>query len=411
MYKVFILISVLLLASCDTDEELLIPSFGKESILAKAKKLDAAVMSNSEGIYAVDSGGVSFGDSVVLKWNNGKPSIFCGANAAFMILGAGELDKEIVFEGYWRFAYGLETGLVKFVIAQDEGAKELLAGDVPASIVLRGGFGRESSEPGAPIVLRFARKIRTAVDTFHILGHRGGARNSDLHPHSENSVEMIEFAEQLGCTGVEIDIRLTLDGVPMLYHDEKMNTRLIKADFLVGPFSDYTSGQLRRFASLINDEKIPTLTEALETVLNKTQLRFVWLDIKTPDVVAKIAPIVNDFQKRATQQGRDLEIVMGLPEDDIYNAYLALPAAERPKALCELSIDQARSSNATVWAPRWTLGTQLDEVRQMHSEGRRVFTWTLDLASFIFEFFRDGEFDGFLTNYPTIVAYMYYMRK
>ena len=47
----------------------------------------------------------------------------------------------------------------------------------------------------------------------------------------------------------------------------------------------------------------------------------------------------------------------------------------------------------------------------MHDEQRRAFTWTLDGAAFIAEFLRDGEFDGFLTNYPTMVAFLYYMRK
>ncbi len=411
MYRVLALISLVLLISCNTDEELLIPSFGKDSDLKKAKQLDASVMANSEGIYAVEQGNITFGDSIVLKWNNGKPSIFCGLHGGFMILGAGELDKEIIFEGYWRFAYGLETGLVKFTIAENEGAKELLAGNMPDEIVVRGTFGRDNSTPLALVVFKFARKIRPALRTFHILGHRGGARNSDLHPYSENSIEMIQFAEHLGATGVEIDIRLTLDGVPMLYHDEKMNTRLIKADFLVGPFSDYTSGQLRKFAALINGEKIPTLTEALEVALYETKLTFIWLDIKTPDVVAKIAPIVKDFEQRAAQQSRNIEFIMGLPDEDIYNAYLALPEADRPKSLCELSVDQTRASNAIVWAPRWTLGTVLDDVRKMHDEGRRAFTWTLDGGAFIAEFLRDGEFDGFLTNYPSMVAYMYYMRK
>lgn len=407
-----IMLSCLFLTSCGSEEDLLIPSFGKnESLLDKAKQLDEPVMTNSEGVYSVVTGGFSFGDSVVLKWNNGKPSIFCSANAAFMILDAGEYENQVIFEGYWRYAYGLETGRIRLVIKSGEGADELLRGEAPAAIIMQGVYGTNNGDLTRPITLRFARKIKQAMRPFFILGHRGGGRNSDLHPYSENSAEMIEFAERLGCIGVEIDVRLTKDGVPMLYHDELMNTRLVKADYLVGPFSDYTYGQLRRFATLIHDEKIPTLAEALETAIDKTKLSFIWLDIKTPDVIAAIAPILNEFQERAKKQQRQIEVVIGLPDDDIFNAYLALDSAVRPPSLCELSVDQSRIAGSKTWAPRWTAGTQFDLVRQMHSEGRKAFTWTLDVASFLADFFRDGEFDGFLSNYPTLVSYMYYMRK
>jgi glycerophosphoryl diester phosphodiesterase len=221
---------------------------------------------------------------------------------------------------------------------------------------------------------------------------------------------MIRFAERLGCTGVEIDVRLTKDSVPMLYHDELMNTRLLREDYLVGPFSDYYYGQIRKFATLINGEEVPTFKDALETVLTETKLSFVWIDIKTPDVVAAIAPIVKSYKKKAEDLGRNVIFLMGLPTDEMYNAYMVLPAP-RPDALCELDIDKVRNSDARVWSPRWTLGIQLDLVRQMHAEDRRAFVWTLDVVSFINEFMRDGEFDGILTNYPSVVAYNYYIRK
>lgn len=410
--KWFAYISVaFILASCASDIDIVIPTFDeKESLLEKAKPLDTAAMNNSEGVYSLSQGNSSFGDSVVLKWNNGKPTILCGKNAAFFILDAGELGDSIVFEGYWRYAYGTETGRARLAIPDGGGAKALLAGIMPSEIFIRGLTGTENGPLDKPVVMRFARVVKPAQFLYHVIGHRGGARNSDLHPYSENSLEMIRFAERLGCTGVEIDIRLTKDSVPMLYHDEMMNTRLLREDYLVGPFSDYYYGQIRKFATLINGEEVPMFKDALETVLTETKLSFVWIDIKTPDVVAAITPIVQSYKKKASDLGRNVTFLMGLPTDEIYNAYMALPTP-RPDALCELDVDKVRESNARVWSPRWTLGTQLDLVRQMHAEGRRAFVWTLDVVSFITEFMRDGEFDGILTNYPNVVAYHYYMRK
>jgi glycerophosphoryl diester phosphodiesterase len=76
--------------------------------------------------------------------------------------------------------------------------------------------------------------------------------------------------------------------------------------------------------------------------------------------------------------------------------------------LCELALDDVRRTGAEIWAPRWTLGTQNDAVAQMHAEGRKAFVWTLDVQAYIQQFIREGDFDGILTNYPSLVAYYYY---
>ena len=69
-----------------------------------------------------------------------------------------------------------------------------------------------------------------------------------------------------------------------------------------------------------------------------------------------------------------------------------------------------RQTDAEVWGPRWTLGLQTAEVNAMHSEGREVITWTLDDPNWIRSFVQDGDFDGILTNYPTAVAYSFYVQ-
>ncbi len=108
--------------------------------------------------------------------------------------------------------------------------------------------------------------------------------------------------------------------------------------------------------------------------------------------------------------GRDLKIVIGIPADDVYEAFIAYPGYQDVPSLCELTLDQVRQANSQVWAPRWTQGLQTAEVQQMHAEGRLVLTWTLDEPSYIEQYINEGEFDGILTNYPTIVSYYHYIR-
>jgi glycerophosphoryl diester phosphodiesterase len=114
--------------------------------------------------------------------------------------------------------------------------------------------------------------------------------------------------------------------------------------------------------------------------------------------------------QEAAQIGRDLEIMVGLPNDEKADIFMKYPEFENVPSLCELSKDITRKSNSQVWAPRWTLGRQTESVTQMQSEGRKVFTWTLDDAQFILEFIKERKFDGILTNYPTIAAYYHYAR-
>jgi glycerophosphoryl diester phosphodiesterase len=267
--------------------------------------------------------------------------------------------------------------------------------------------------PDQSFVLTFQRPFSDFVKNskYYIIAHRGGGRTSDLLPHSENSVAMLGFSEELGSTGVEIDVRTTSDGIPFLYHDSDINIRLTQKSPLAGPIENYTLNQLRTFVRLIHGEQIPTLQEALDFVLDSTNLHFVYLDMKAPEALQSVIPIQLAVLKRAQQMGRDLMIVIGIPTVEILDGFLAYPDYQNIPSLCELSVDDVRNANSIFWAPRWTLGTQNDLVNQMHAEGRKAVTWTIDQPQWIREYMNTGSFDGMLTNYPFVVAYHHYIKQ
>jgi len=126
---------------------------------------------------------------------------------------------------------------------------------------------------------------------------------------------------------------------------------------------------------------------------------------------AIVRKIQEEKQDAANSLGRDLQILMGVPTQDIYEDVINQNDFQSFKTLCELEVDKVRNLDSRVWAPRWTLGPQTDLVRQMHSEGRLVFTWTLDDEATIKSYVNETEFDGILSNYPTIVTYNYYVQK
>lgn len=261
--------------------------------------------------------------------------------------------------------------------------------------------------------MRYLRPLFRAKP-FAVMAHRGGGRSSDLLPASENSVEMVLLAERFGANGIEIDVRLTSDGVPIVFHDENLNLRLNVKNGLVGPVEEYTYAQLQTFVRLLHGEQIPTLKQMLDAVIDRTNLRVVWLDMKSAKAsMSIIRPIQKAAMIRAGLQalsGRrnPLTIGIGLPTSEKVDEFVQLAEHAQTPSICELSLDDVRKTNAVVWAPRWTMGSQPNEVAQMHAEGRLVYMWTMDVQAFVSQYVSQGDVDGILTNYPSMVAFVHY---
>ena len=409
MRKFLIVISMIFLFnSCENTVEILVPEYTDGSILTDTEQIPDEVKPRFEGIYSISKGAGNFGEYMALKWRGNTLSVFGKKLGSYLILKSGIKDSTILFEGYWRHALNTENGLIRLQITPENGARELINGDtLTKPIVFSGSYGFGSDPNTKSFELTFKRRFsEEAKKKFIIVAHRGGGRNSDYLGVSENSVEMIGKAYQMGANGIEIDVKLSKDNVPFLYHDPDINLRLTKESPIWGPIEDFSFSQIRTFLTLINGEQIPTLRETLEFVLNETELRFVWLDMKSnKNTMPYVIPLQKEFMQRAVAMGRDLMIAVGLPTEEKRQLFMEQPGYEDIFSINEGTVDEVRQTNSIVWAPRWTLGTQLDLVRQMQSEGRFVITWTIDQAQFMYQFMNEGEFNGFLTNYPTLAAY------
>ncbi|AUD03030.1 glycerophosphodiester phosphodiesterase [Spirosoma pollinicola] len=378
------------------------------------------VRQTMEGVYTVTDGSSQFGDQVALKWTytlEGSDtthylSIFTGVDAGFFNLEGTAQTDSLVVSGYWRKLVNTSTGLSHLTLkAKHNGQLQPYSGNLATgdTLVLTGSYGEKTAEPTQPLTLTYKRPLNRRP--FSIMAHRSGGRTSDLLPASENSIEIIKLASRLGATGIEIDVRYTKDGVPILYHDNTLNLRLIQKSGLAGPVENYTYQQLNSLVRLVNGEKIPTLEQALETVINNTSLSFVWLDTKYIGPMDKVQALQQTFRQKAILARRDLRIIIGLPSTDAVASYEALSNKENTPILCELDTATTRSLGARIWAPRWTLGPQTEEVLAMKAEGRTVFVWTLDEPEFIREFISQNNFDGILSNYSPVVAYYHYVEQ
>ncbi|CAN5287164.1 hypothetical protein BH09BAC3_BH09BAC3_37620 [soil metagenome] len=412
-YLCFVGISLLIgVGSCVRENDAFIPVL-PNSILKDGDRIPVLSRPFMEGVYEITKGGNVFGGFAVLKWHGNDFSIFSEAQGCYSVMKAVSLDSVIFMEGYWRYSTNNKTGLVNMRISKQTGAKDIL-NRVAANPLIKGVYGLGEALPGVEIELKYLRPFSATVknSNFYIMGHRSGGRNSDNLPVSENTIEMIRYTQNFGTTGIEIDIRLTKDRVPVIYHDPDLNIRSTTKGPLIGPIEDYTLNQIANYVRLLHGERIPTLDEALTFVVDSTDLRAVWLDMKeNPNAVKRVIPVQLKALERARQKNRQIEIWIGLPTSEIIEEYLAFPNHQSVPALCELSLDDVRKTKAVVWAPRWTLGTQVDNVQTMHDEGRKAFCWTIDDQNFLKQFIQEGDFDGLLSNYSAITAFYFYSQE
>lgn len=404
--SLIVILNLIFFLGCSNEYQFNEPELGTESQLKSAAPVEKKLSNLIEGIYTVQGGNSAIGDKVVIKFSKEYTTVFCGKNIDYFLLKSGLKDTNIIFEGFSRIAENVTSGSVKLKISKDM-LNNLNAG-LDSSLIISGSFNRPETNKEISLILKKISNLKT--NNFYIAAHRGGGRNSDYLNISENSLEMLKFSEALGANAVEIDVRLTSDKVPILFHDSEFSTRTIQGDLLIGEVNNYTFKHIRSFGRLKYGEKIPTLDEALNTIVSETNHKLVWLDIKDGETLSFAVPLILKYQQLAATLSRDIKIAIGVPDNSIKNKFSALQQNNQLASICELSTDEVQNINADFWAPRWTNGAMTEEVNLMHSQKRKVITWTMDDRNFIKKYLAETNFDGILTNYPVIVAYEYWIK-
>jgi glycerophosphoryl diester phosphodiesterase len=127
-----------------------------------------------------------------------------------------------------------------------------------------------------------------------IVGHRGA---SSVAP--ENTLAALARALEDGADGVEFDVRLARDGVPVVIHDATLRRTALRP----GRVDAHTSAELkkidagswfnRRFPALAREafagEGVPTLSEALELVGPRSRVVYVELKCDAADEYPRLA--------------------------------------------------------------------------------------------------------------------------
>ncbi len=402
------------------------------------------VLSPLEGVYAADN---RFGNPVVVHTAlTGNPKDTIGASLAlfssdqnaFALLQPGCLDDvvagvpvtRLVFEGYWRYLEypeptQFQTGLIRLYADPPEAGVALCAGQAvaPGSVRFTGATGYGNDTPTKPITITYTgpRKSRKVEGrTSFLVGvHHGACQTTDNCGVSENTGETFVLAKQLGGDYLEIDVRLTADNVPVLYH-LGLSPATTQGIYCTGGINDWTYQQLLANCRLRNGEVIPRLEDALEYGLTRTDL-LVWLDMKVVNAVVPSSQIVKALNDRLIQcqpgqvapAGKRClfpgsrpvieRVVIGLPSDDIISEYQTALAAGQlapgQRCLCEENFDAAVSIPCQAASPRYTRGPLVSDAQNLQSMGKFFGYWTINDPVTIDAFLQAGRPNGILTNY------------
>lgn len=95
------------------------------------------------------------------------------------------------------------------------------------------------------------------LDLPPVIGHRGACAHAP-----ENTLASFAKAADLGCRMVEFDVKLSKDGVPIVFHDDTLERRTDGR----GPVAAQTLAELKRLDAGAG-ERIPTLDEVLALCL------------------------------------------------------------------------------------------------------------------------------------------------
>jgi len=207
------------------------------------------------------------------------------------------------------------------------------------------------------------------IADFAVVGHRGAMA---LAP--ENSAASFRLAEAAGVDEIELDVRITADGVPIVLHDPTLERLAAGGPCLATPVTQLTLAQLHE-VPLDSGQPVPTFADILELTSVTLQV-----EIKDPSAVPALAALLG----HAPSCTRRIKFSSFLPEA-LFLLALHLPAV--PRGLIVSSFPSTRRQqeeleDVLITTGAGTLYTGFEHlmpvhVEQLHAAGLEVHVWPL----------------------------------
>jgi glycerophosphoryl diester phosphodiesterase len=230
----------------------------------------------------------------------------------------------------------------------------------------------------------YAQTITSRSGKALVIAHRGGAKES-----TENTIEAFQRAARIGADGIETDLRLTRDGVVVIYHDEifgrveglpkPLQTRTVAemtyAEMRASPLLPVGEDSGRRFVPTLEDLLTKVKTGLLNIELKRGP-KFDELVDKTIailrgsqafDRVVLEAPDLKTSEKLRKELGAGLKLHINPGYDSTvpYQESLEKVLKFKPHSI---SVQYKKAS--------------MELIEKAHNAGVEVWVWTLDTPEY-----------------------------
>ena len=221
-----------------------------------------------------------------------------------------------------------------------------------------------------------------------VIGHRGASGLVQF----ENSFEAFQKAIDIGCDGIECDVRKTSDDILVINHNPNIGDLIIK---------DHTYEELNNYTTNLG-YTLPTLIETLKLVKDKIlidiELKEVGYEEKIVNEILSILPtnkfFVRSFFDEALikihKLNKDIRIIL-------------LTGLEHPKHLLRTRYSEVYPKRRLKRCGAYAVSPYYKEMvmnysKRLTRQGYPIITWTVnteeDMRNCI------GKVDGIITNHP-----------
>lgn len=242
-----------------------------------------------------------------------------------------------------------------------------------------------------------------------IIGHRGA---SAVAP--ENTMSAFRKAIEAGADGIEFDVQLSRDGVPVIIHDDTLRRTGLRPERVVDlsaeELQNVDAGSWFSSTTEYRGEKIPTLQQLLEDFSNNNALLYLELKCtasRIPEIVSATADLLEKYSigDRTVVECFDLPAIEAMKQraPDIKTAALFEPRLSNPSTLLsgQSLVARAVATGADEIALHHSLANKRT-IQAARDIGLKVVVWTVDDPRWI-QRSQDRGVDCLITNDPALM--------
>ncbi len=238
-----------------------------------------------------------------------------------------------------------------------------------------------------------------------IYAHRGVSAHLP-----ENTLAAFSRAIELGIAGIELDVHLSADNVPMVIHDETAD----RTTNGTGNIAEFTARQLG-LLDAGDGEIVPTLAQVLTMAAGRLRVNIELKDALSAGPVARVVAQIPglDWFASSADWNALAELGVASPGAKIYP--LCVGSIEKIRAMLpdgvgEDGFDERELQAAIRFARKhggegisiWEAGLDREDIEQIHAAGLQAWVWTVNDPARARELLDMGA-DGICTDDPELI--------